>query len=387
MPTIDIEGELVDFPDDLPPDQLERAVASAAQQMGKAKTPALAEKSVAALAQIPPRKMGSPAEMVGRVARDTMESLPTPTSMEGLKRLISPMPGQYGVSRTLQDLGESMPSAQEMTGRAAEKISESRFGQAAPKTTAAAGATAYALSHLLPAKLTPSEAAINIGSEGIGLGVKALQPAVNAVGRGAARMAEGASGLEYKTPGALRAAANDSSLLFGPGKKAAGVPYGEILKSETIRPSIGTATDAKAVIDEGLAALNAGDLTPQEAIVVRQAVDKAKNSLPNYTFNNLRKMFDDIAKSVSANADKGYNRAAISEALRMPLPINKGGQTSIMKSVLGGATGLAPLAAMSPAVQGITATLAGMAGRQVFGKTIPAARAALINALRARRGE
>lgn len=326
----------------------------------------------------------SAAEFVNRLGRDTLEMLPVPTSPDAAKRLLSPMPGQFGPSRTMQDVGEQFPPVQSLVEDLANRLSESKMGQAAPGATAALGSGAYALSHLLPQKLTPSEAAMNIGAEGAGVAVRALKPLASSVGRGLAKGAESISGLEYKAPGVLQAAANDPSLIVGPGKKQAGIAFEEIMKAEAVRPEIGRATSAQQVIDEAIKAFDAGTLTPQEAIVARQAVGKAKNALPNYTFNKLIQLFDGEAKKISAGADKAYNRAAMSESLRLPLPVNKGGGTSIAKSTLGTIAGVLPLLSMSPIVQGALATGAGIAGRQAFGPNVPGLREALANALRAR---
>lgn len=321
----------------------------------------------------------SASESVSRLAKSTLEMLPIPTSRDAVKRMLSPMPGQFGPSRAMQEIGEQFPAVQQLVGDAATKLSESKIGQVAPGPTAAAGSLAYALSHLLPPKLTPSEAAMSIGAEGGGMAVRALQRPAAAVGRGLAKAAESVSGLEYKTPGVLAEAANDSSLMFGQGKKAAGQAYEGILEGASIRDSIKRSTSPNQVLDEALKAFDDGSLTEQEALVARQAVDKVKNTLPKYQFNYLRDTFDSIAKKVTGKADAAYSRAAKSEALRLPLPVNKGGGTSIFKGSLGAVSGTLPF--MLPAVQGAIATGAGIAGRQAFGKNIPGIRSALINAL------
>jgi hypothetical protein len=128
-----------------------------------------------------------------------------------------------------------------------------------------------------------------------------------------------------------------------------------------------------------LKALDDGSITHAEALVARQAVDKMKNALPKYSFNNLRGMFDTVAKKISAGADKAYQRAVMSETLRLPLPVNKSGGTSIAKGFLGTLAGVVPALSMSPAIQGATATAVGSVGRQVFGKNIPAIRSVLSN--------
>lgn len=343
-----------------------------------------AQQASGVLQGIPTRpRTNNPAEMVMRLGRDTAETiLPFPRSVESAKRLFSPTVGEYGLSRTAQEMGEMLPSIQDLMGSAAEKTSESKLGQKFPIPTAAAGAGAYALSHLLPSKLTPREASYAIGAEGLPFLTQTLKPAASAFGKGLGRAAESISGLEYKTPGVLEAAAKDPTLLIGPGKKVAGESYDKIMQAEHVREPIARASSAQQVIDESLKALDDGSLTPQEAIVARQAVDKAKNSLPNYTFHNLRKMFDTAAKKISAEADKGYARAIMSDALRLPLPVNKRGGTSIIKSSLGTLGGVGPLLMMSPLAQGVAATGAGIAGRQIFGKSIPGIRGALANILR-----
>lgn len=327
----------------------------------------------------------SAAEGVSRFAKDSLELLPIPNSMDAAMRLINPIPGKFGPSRTLQDLGEAFPPVQEAVGGAADKLAESKIGQKFPIPTSAAGAGTYALSHLLPQKLTPSEAAFNIGAEGLNLGAKAAMIPLAKAGKAVARGAESISGLEYKTPGILEEAARDSRVLFRPGKETAKPMYEGLMEGAKVREAFGRATTPQQIIDEGLKALDDGSLTPQEALVARQAVDKVKSTLPAYSFNKMRDAFNSVAKKVTEAADTAYREGLRSDELRRLLPVNKSGGTSIAKSTLGSIAGLLPLGMMSPVVQGAVATSAGAAGRQLAGKAIPGIRAVLMNALESRR--
>lgn len=189
-------------------------------------------------------------------------------------------------------------------------------------------------------------------------------PPIRAIGRALATGAEGLSGLEYKTPGVLREAANDSSLMFGPGRKEAGKLYQASTDPTKIRPIFGQATSPKELIDNAVTFAGNGTLTPEEALIARQTLDDVKNTLPDYSYRQMRKMFDTIAKTVYKEADKAFSRSVKSEALRAPFPTNKLGGTSVAKIVLGGVVpGIG--AAMFPFLQGAAATGAGIAGRAV----------------------
>ena len=194
------------------------------------------------------------------------------------------------------------------------------------------------------------------GNEAAGAVVGAAMPAVNKGATALGKGLEGLSGLEYKTPGVLKEAANDPSLLFGPGKKVAGALYESIKNDLNIRPSMLVATSSGKLIDDAIYALEHGDLSPQEALVARRALDDKFGGIPASTANYLRPKFDAIAKTLSAEADAAFKKAIKSEALQGILATNKGGGTSIAKLVLGGFTGGALNVASSPVVQGAAAT-------------------------------
>ena len=203
------------------------------------------------------------------------------------------------------------------------------------------------------------------GNEAAGAAIGAAMPAVNAVAGTVGEGLEGLSGLEYKTPGILRQAANDASILFGPGKKAAGAAYETIKDDLNVRPAMLTGTSAKELVDLGKYALEQGDLSPQEAIIARRALDDKFGSIPATTANYLRPKFDAVAKTISAEADAGFKKAIKSEALRKILAINKGGGTSIAKFFLGELTDKSLNVVASPIVQGAAATATGLAGRAI----------------------
>ena len=151
------------------------------------------------------------------------------------------------------------------------------------------------------------------GNEAAGAVIGAAMPAVNAVAGKVGEGLEGLSGLEYKTPGILRQAANDTSVLFGPGKKAAGAAYETIKDDLNVRPAM-FATSAKEIVDLGRYALEQGDLTPQEALIARRALDDKFGAIPQDTAKYLRPNFDAVSKTISADADAAFKKAIRSEA-------------------------------------------------------------------------
>jgi hypothetical protein len=221
------------------------------------------------------------------------------------------------------------------------------------------GALKYG-SNAIPA--SPKQIAAN---EATGAAIGAAVNPAKAVGGKIAEGLEGLSGLEYKTPGILKEAAGDPSILFGPGKKAAGLAYESIKDDLQVRPAMLTATSSGKIIDNAIYALEQGDLTPQEALIARRALDDKFGGIPASTANYLRPKFDAIAKTLSAEADASFKKAIKSEALRKILAVNKGGGTSIAKFFLGGLTGGTLNAASSPVLQGAAATGAGLATRAV----------------------
>lgn len=213
------------------------------------------------------------------------------------------------------------------------------------------------------AKIAPSF--ISRGSMLMSGGLGALK-AASPVGRALGKAAEGWSGLEYKTPGILNEAANDAGLITAPGRDAAGKLYEAAVDRGNIAPELREAMTHKDLVDEAKQAMAAGTLTPEGALVARQSLDAIKRSMPTGNFLELRDAFDSIAKNVSAEADAAFVRGIKADALRSPLPVNKGGGTSIAKSVIAKFAGWPALIASSPAVQGAVATGLGAAARSSF---------------------
>lgn len=201
-------------------------------------------------------------------------------------------------------------------------------------------------------------------NQAIGMGIGAAMPYANKAASAAGRGLEGISGLEYKTPGVLKAASNDPSLIFGPNKEEAGLAYEAIKDDLQVRPAMLTATSSSQIIDNAKYALENGDLSPQEALIARRALDDKFGGIPASTSNYLRPKFDAVAKTISAEADEGFKRALKSDALRTIFAVNKLGGTSVAKLFLGGLTKYGSLGiASSPLVQGLGATATGIAGR------------------------
>jgi hypothetical protein len=183
------------------------------------------------------------------------------------------------------------------------------------------------------------------------------------VGRALARAAEGWSGLEYKNAGILREAANDSSLLFAPGKDKAASIYAAATDRANVLPEVKAAMTHGELVSNAKKALEAGTLNPDSALAARQSLDAIKKTMPRGNYLELRDAFDKVAKTISAEADAVFSRGLKADALRTALPVNKGGGTSIMKSAIGTMLGKVGLPLMSPAVQGAVATGVGAAAR------------------------
>lgn len=181
-------------------------------------------------------------------------------------------------------------------------------------------------------------------------------PLAEAAGRQLAKGAEAISGLEYKNPGILKDAFNDRKVLMGPTSDKVGAMYEGMTNPDQIRKSFARSTDSKALVDEAMQAVDDGSLTSAEALVARRTLDKIKKSLPDYSYRQMRDSFDGIAKTISADADAAFSQAKKTDALRNFFPQNKLGGTSIAKSFLGTLAGVFPTLAMSPAIQGATAT-------------------------------
>lgn len=257
-------------------------------------------------------------------------AIPEKLSREGLGKIASAVPGMEPTGNMALDIAANTP-----------KILAESVAEAAPRFISRG----------------------SILTAGALKGVKLAAPLIKGAGSQIAKGAESISGLEYKTPGVLTAAAKDPSLLFGKGRKAAGELYTSAIDKTNVRPIFGQAMTHKELLDEAVKSARLGTLTPEEALIARKTLDEAKRSMPTFSYHEMRKVFDAVAKTISKEADAAFSKAVKSEALRNILPTNKLGGTSIMKSALGSIAGLVPLAAMSPLAQGTVATGAGLAAR------------------------
>lgn len=186
---------------------------------------------------------------------------------------------------------------------------------------------------------------------------KAIRPVAGLAAKGL----EEISGLAHKTPGILKEAFNDPSLLFGKGKKYASTVYESAKDLENVLPEFQKPIGHKEFVEQAVNLAEKGLLSIDEALEARKSLDKIKDKLTSVSYNATRDFLDGIAKIKFSEADKAYQQAVKSEAIRNIFPINKTGGASTVKSVIAGA-GL-PFggagAIFSPIVQGTAATAAG----------------------------
>lgn len=186
-------------------------------------------------------------------------------------------------------------------------------------------------------------------------GLKMAKPLIKALGRGVAKTAESVSGLEYKTPGVLQEAAANPKLIFGPGKAAAEYESAKIA-GDIVRPSLANTSSKLEFVKKAEKLADSGKLSPIEALEARKELSAIKKTVTGEYLRKTTEKFNQVAKPVFGKADEAYKQGIKSDALRMVLPVNKSGGTSIAKSALGSIAGAAPLAIMSPVVQGTVAS-------------------------------
>lgn len=220
----------------------------------------------------------------------------------------------------------------------------------------------------------------SILTAGASKALQALRPIGSAIGQGVAGQLESATGAN---PGSLGRAWNDSSLIFGAGKKAAGPLYeagkaemqGANLFKDMWKPDeiVQTAQD---YLSKG------GQLEPAEALIYRKALDVLGRSR-NVVKDGLVAMRQDADAAVKAStnmseADAAFRRGLDSESLRKLVPQNKYGGASAFKMGIMGLLGPHYAGLLSPAVHGAVATAGGLASRVA---TNPAAAVASKEAL------
>lgn len=197
------------------------------------------------------------------------------------------------------------------------------------------------------------------------------------VARGTARLAgeyiakpiakgmEGLSGISKNQPGSLEAEFNDPSIMFAKGTKSASTMYDK-KKANPVNPDYENIASEKDFVAKALEDAQNGNLNPEGALAAKQTLRGIRNSLNDLYFRKALDTFKAIADPVFGEADEAFMRGKQSEAMRNLLPINKGGDASVGRLVIGGGTAALahnPLAALafSPAAQGIAAGSLGLA--------------------------
>lgn len=343
MPTVDINGKLVDFPDDLPPDKLKSAVSMAASRLGP-------ESSFQEMGQLAGKSTG----------RQIWEGMKIPEQMSkrGLSDLANMVPRPQPTGNVAADLARGTP------GVIADTLKETAPGFVSRLSMLAAGAA--------PA---------------LKLAGKAAAP----IGRAVAGGLEDWAGI--RPAGTLSTAAKDASLIFAKGKDAAGQFY----KAE---PSLGGASifsgmyKPEQIVDTAREYLaKGGQMEPSEGLMYRKAVDALAKS-GRYVKDELyamRQEADAIAKSSEniAAGDAASKRGMMANAMRSIFPKNVGGRASPFKvgealALSGmGPAGKAASALFSPIVLGAGATAGGAAARIA---SDPGAAVSVLQAIRRMRG-
>src|SRR5258708_10826440 len=280
----------------------------------------------------------SPSQSIYKKAWDALK-IPEQKSREGLNELANMMPTAEPTGNTIRD---GALNARSILGHTVADVAPGFISRGALVT---GGALKVA-----------GEAARLIDKLG------------SVIGEGAEKL----SGLGYKTPGVLAEAVKDPSLILGKGVEAARKAYqgpvkdtfynlyGVLTKGNGIREELQAPLSSEDFITKALDFAKTGDLTPEEALEARKALDTVKRKLTNVGYYKTRQVFDQLAKQGFEGADAAYSRAIKSEALRTILPMNKTGTPSIAKMVLGGLKTLT-VPALSPMAQGFAASGIGIA--------------------------
>lgn len=197
---------------------------------------------------------------------------------------------------------------------------------------------------------------------------RAIAPAVNAAGRFIAKPLERLSGLAGRgLKGVLAETTADPSLFTGAGLEKAREAFVATKQGiDPVREGLRNIQQVKKFITESVKLAKQGKLNAVEALEARKALDQARKKLSPPFFRETRILLDDIAKTQFKGADKAFQRAIKSEALREVFPSGAKGDISQIRTLgsiaLGG---LKSLAAVSPGAQGLGAAGIGV-GRQAL---------------------
>ena len=152
--------------------------------------PSEKDPSIAALAskalttnEVEPSRDKSVSDYVKRLFDATKETMTPPTTMDAVKRLLSPSSGKFGVGRFFEQEGKGIGEAvRDAAMNIATKSAESKPGQAFPVTTSAAGATGSAIIDMISDSLTPSAMQQQVGPVGLEIAKGVVGPLAEKAG-------------------------------------------------------------------------------------------------------------------------------------------------------------------------------------------------------------
>lgn len=353
MAIVDINGALVEFPDDLNPAQLQSAVSQAASQL----KPKPIQPLVNPVQQFATNAVADAGANIKGNAELASYAFPPLAAMKSLSGENMYRPDR--INALGKGVAQGIVGTPKRLMEIASNPTEAMFNR--PFSTALDVGTAVSAAGSLARLAKPLVTAGQLES------------------------------LSGAMPGSLKAAYERPGLVAGRGKKAISADY------QTLKTDAGNfrqelmfkktkAGELKALEHKDFVnnANNAKNLTPIEALEARKSLDKIKRTLPPETFNSMRDKFDKVAKESFASADKSYKDAITSESLRQILPQNKYGGTSAFKTAL--ATTISKLAddnsgiaanvvasGFSPAVQGLVAAGTGAVAKAGARSIVPAA--------------
>lgn len=183
---------------------------------------------------------------------------------------------------------------------------------------------------------------------------------------------EGLSGIQGSEPGTLVDEFKDPGLITSPGVKSVSRDY-EAAKSAPIREGFVDISDKKDLVDAAIERLKQGDLSPEEGLAARKALEDIKNRVSEPYFRDRKSLLNQQVKPTFGEQDIARSRGLKAEAMRNVFPINKDGGASIGRTFLTGLAGGAAAhfaginpayaIAISPYAQGIGAGLLGTAAK------------------------
>lgn len=161
--------------------------------------------------------------------------------------------------------------------------------------------------------------------------MEALSPAARVV----AGEAEKQSGLIYKGKNLLTEAFKSPTLMAGPGREAANAIYSDIQSGgQQIGQTLKSTAQPLKFVQKAIGLARNGGLGTDEALAARQELDSIKDSVTGVFYRSARSILDPIAKQDYSGADKAYQTAVKSEALRSFSSFNKNGTPSVVRNAI-----------------------------------------------------